>query len=92
MDDGGLDTSASLSWIAQGLQMADRALADPAFSGSWDREDWGAKVSHDRISVYSLHDDQCNEEISTQKFREILNSWQEFLAASNASDEVEVES
>lgn len=81
MDDGGLDNSASISWLREGLKRVDAVLSDDRTWTGWDREDWGAALMKSETKVYSLHDSQCTENLPTAKCRRALAEWTAFVEA-----------
>jgi len=79
MDDGGQYFLQTRSWINEGISKTDAVLKGEVSTGYWTREAWGAKLYHDQVEIYSLHDESYTEFITSHEFRRALAFWYEFI-------------
>lgn len=86
MDDGGLTPGTSLAWCQEGIARIEAVLSTGAgHPVSWDRETWGATITRQVTTVYSLHDERCAELFSTAAFHQVLVAWTTWLKAGEKS-------
>jgi hypothetical protein len=81
MDDGGLDFETTLVWLDEGIARTDSVISEGEQKSSWDREDWGAELTPEAATVYSLHDETVREVVAILQFRTVLSAWREFVVS-----------
>ncbi len=79
LDDGGCGHAHSLDWLDEGLKRVDSVSSGESRYLDWSRESWGAKLTSDVVTIYSLHDEACFQEFSLLQFRTALAAWRSFL-------------
>jgi len=90
MDDGGLDLERSSLWIREGIARAAAITAGAQNSAEWSRESWGANITPNLTTVFSLHDEALTETVSTKSFVLALSNWLKFMEAGIGLPLVEV--
>ena len=85
MDDGGLGRDTTIKWLEEGMLMVGAVSSGTRSDFSWDREDWGAEIRADGVTIYSHHDESWSEVMSLASFGRALSSWREFLLADDSS-------
>lgn len=63
MDDGGLGREAAVDWLERGIQRIESVRRGSGAEANWDREDWGAEIRMKGVTIYSLHQEDCREEV-----------------------------
>lgn len=86
MDDGGLPYTDTISWIDEGLNRISSVLSGKESSVDWSRESWGASISIDSVTVYSLYDENYSQKLSINNFEKLLMAWRCFF---NSEPDVE---
>ena len=78
-DDGGQGAIDTLPWVDEGISLATKVASNEIAQAEWDRDAWGAKLSHDQVQLYSLHDEDYVQYISIESFHAALREWKTFL-------------
>ncbi len=79
MDDGGLTPDMAMSWIDEGLKKIEEVTSGQIKHYEWDREAWGANISKNTVTLYSLLDESCSQLMDTNRFKAALYQWKKFL-------------
>ncbi len=79
MDDGGRNYIDTLSWIDNGILKIDSVVCGDLSKSDWDRDAWGAKIMKNEVEIYSLHDEDYKELITTSEFKAALTAWIDFI-------------
>lgn len=87
MDDGGLPYDSVLAFIREGVLRANKVLNGEIDSCRWDREVWGALLSHDNVIVSSFLNEGYEQILNTQSFRQILIAWEHFFQSTPDIDQ-----
>lgn len=79
MDNGGLRLVTTLAWIDEGIKRIVAVNSLELEQTDWSREAWGATLTPGRAHIYSLHDENNFEVMSSQALMSALVAWKEFI-------------
>jgi len=79
LDDGGCGHAHSIRWLHEGLKRIDSVSSGESLSLDWSRETWGANLTRDKVTIYSLHDESYFQQFSLKQFHTALAAWKSFL-------------
>lgn len=78
-DTGGLPYLSTLPWLEEGLRQSEAVRCGEAESLRWGREDWGAVLRRDGVTLYSLHVEDFASVLPLDAFEAALRAWIEFV-------------
>ena len=81
MDDGGSFYLGLVDWYKEVLLNIERILSGRLESYDWDCETWAAYITQKGTKIYSVHEEDYFEEIATQKLKNALVSWVDFISS-----------
>jgi len=79
MDDGGCGHAHSIQWLDEGLKRVDSVSSGESCSLDWCRETWGANLTKNEATIYSLHDESYLQRFSLNQFYIAVVAWKSFL-------------
>ena len=79
LDDSGLSYAHVIDWLDDGLKRIDSVTSGESRSVDWDRETWGANLTRNEVTIYSLHDESYFQKFSLKQFHTALVAWKSFL-------------
>lgn len=79
MDDGGQGFLDTVSWLEEGLRQVRSVMEHGGSEADWDRDAWGAALTHNQAKIYSLHDEEYFEVLDIALFENALSEWCDFI-------------
>ncbi len=92
-DSGGGHYLDAVPWLEEGLRHIESVKHGAEKEADWARDAWGARLSHDKATIYSLYQENYAAGMNLDAFETVLRAWLDFVQSppdANASRTIEV--
>jgi len=78
-DSGGGHYLDAVPWLEEGLRLIEAVRRDTEKEADWARDAWGALLTRDQATIYSLYQEDYAMKMSLDAFEKALRAWFDFV-------------
>lgn len=79
MDSGGLPYPDTVDWIDILINKLISCSTGKVTLEEWGRDSWAVRIDCNKVTIYSLYDEQFKKEVPLIQFKKIVLAWRDFI-------------